>query len=981
MASLQELLAEEGFQRSRFSGNRNPTKPKTRIGKDESIRLPVYICRDRKSFGFSNRSVSPSGSSDFSSKLDSDSYSSISKPSNSEAAIDEVAVKAVVSILSGYIGRYLRDERFRQSIREKSNYCMTRKRTDMDKGILANMELGIQSIEKLVESKGTRKEVRMKSLRNSIQLLSIVSSLNCQDSKNNVTCRTPNSHLSACAQLYLSIVYKLEKNDRISARHLLQVFRDSPFIARTHLLPDLWEHFFLPHLLHLKIWYTKETEFLLDIGVEEKEKRIAALNKVYNDQLDLGTARFALYYKEWLKVGVKEPPIPSVPLPSRPNYGGITRRKSSDSRLSNSSINRNLYQAVFGPNLRRQSVDLDSRNRAMVNSWHFQEQQETLADEDNNSGGYVQGRMGSYQRSLSQNYRTTREKLWIEKQKADYYRIFSCRRESTNFSVVETTHLPSSDLHRAVTTICSSNCLNDCELAIRVVTKSWLDSQGDLVIEKALSKTSFIEGMLEILSVSNNDEILELAISILAELTSRNDTSRQVILNYDPQLEIFIRLLRSSSLFLKAAVLLYLVKPKAKQMISIDWIPLFLRVLEFGDQSQTLFTVQYVPSDAVFYFLDQLVNGFNEDKNLENAREIVSLGGLSLLVKRMEKGEIGERKNVVSIINICIPADGSCRHYLASNLNKASLIELLVQEKQGNSAWCVVVLLTELLCLDRRTQIINFLDGLKNGGGSTNTMHVLLAYLHRAPPEECPLIAATLLHLDLLGDHLKCSVYREEAVDAIIAALDCEVQNEKVQEQSARALLLLGGRFSNNGEASTESWLLKQAGFDENFEDSIHFKGKESDGVEDKSICMNEEDEASNNWQTKMAVVLLKSGSKKLLEALSKSIATGIPHLARVSIVMIAWISIFVSSIGDENFRAMACSTLVPQLLKCLNYDRALEERVLASFALLRLIKCSECAFMLSHLGKELMGPLRNLALVTWTAHELMLVLQSNFKG
>lgn len=48
------------------------------------------------------------------------------------------------------------------------------------------------------------------------------------------------------------------------------------------------------------------------------------------------------------------------------------------------------YQAVFGPNLRRQSVDLDSRNRAMVNSWHFQEQQETLADEDNNSGGYVQ---------------------------------------------------------------------------------------------------------------------------------------------------------------------------------------------------------------------------------------------------------------------------------------------------------------------------------------------------------------------------------------------------------------------------------------------------------------------------------------------------------------------------------------------------------------------------------------------------------------
>lgn len=99
----------------------------------------------------------------------------------------------------------------------------------------------------------------------------------------------------------------------------------------------------------------------------------------------------------------------------------------------------------------------------------------------------------------------------------------------------------------------------------------------------------------------------------------------------------------------------------------------------------------------------------------------------------------------------------------------------------------------------------------------------------------------------LQGDHMKCSVYKEEAVDAIIATLDCEVQNEKVQEQSARALLLLGGRFTNNGEASTELWLLKQAGFDENFENSFHFQGKESDGVEDKSICTVRQDILNSN--------------------------------------------------------------------------------------------------------------------------------------
>ena len=71
---------------------------------------------------------------------------------------------------------------------------------------------------------------------------------------------------------------------------------------------------------------------------------------------------------------------------------------------------------------------------------------------------------------------------------------------------------------------------------------------------------------------------------------------------------------------------------------------------------------------------------------------------------------------------------------------------------------------------------------------------------------------------------MRCSVYREEAVQVIIEALDCEKCNDKIQEQSARALMLLGGRFSYMGEATTENWLLQQAGFHENLGDSCHRK-------------------------------------------------------------------------------------------------------------------------------------------------------------
>lgn len=288
------------------------------------------------------------GSSVFSSKRvgsvseRSNSKSSVSECSRREEGplIDEVAVSAVVSILSGYVGRYIKDEAFRESVREKCGSCLVRRKIDSDDGIFSNLELGIESIDKLVEEKGNRKEIRMTTVTNAIQLLSIVASLNTKNSKNGLTCGTPNSYVSACAQLYLAIVYKLERNDRISARHLLQVFCDSPFLARTHLAPDLWEHFFLPHLLHLKVWYTKELENLRDFDYSDKEKKMKALSKVYNEQVDMGTIEFALYYKKWLKVGVKSPEVPQVPLPERPY--NKTSRRSMDTCSTQSSIHNNL---------------------------------------------------------------------------------------------------------------------------------------------------------------------------------------------------------------------------------------------------------------------------------------------------------------------------------------------------------------------------------------------------------------------------------------------------------------------------------------------------------------------------------------------------------------------------------------------------------------------------------------------------------------
>jgi hypothetical protein len=349
VASLRQLLAEEVLERGKFpNSTRKPANLRQRTQPDESISLPIYICHDRKT-------VTKNGSSLFSSKRvssvleRSNTKSTVSKGSRrDEPAIDEVAIRAVISILSGYVGRCVKEVNFRETLRDKCKSCLVRRKKEPDNGIFVNMELGIESIEKLVEEEEdqgtTTKELRMKTLRNSIQLLSVVDSLNSRKSKKGSTCGTPNSHISACAQLYLALVYKLEKNDRISARHLLQVFCDSPFLARTHLLPDLWEYFFLPHLLHLKVWYNKELEYLSNTDYDAKEKKIQALSKMYNEQMDKGTTEFALYYKHWLELGVKGPPVlPTVPLPSKPSTGSSRSRSSElDSYSSLSSTNKNL---------------------------------------------------------------------------------------------------------------------------------------------------------------------------------------------------------------------------------------------------------------------------------------------------------------------------------------------------------------------------------------------------------------------------------------------------------------------------------------------------------------------------------------------------------------------------------------------------------------------------------------------------------------
>ncbi|XP_051128946.1 putative E3 ubiquitin-protein ligase LIN-1 isoform X2 [Andrographis paniculata] len=988
MASLHKLLSDDGFesttqpqplpaQNKKKNNNNKENKDLHHINfnfKDrgsarelDTVALPIYICHDRRSFDSSWKTAEKKalsikssslfwsrrrqGTSSDKSKSNSKLSAAVGNPRRDEPAIDDAAIKAVISILSGYIGQYSRDKGFRRSIRDKCRACIdkTSRRKHSESGeIFTHLEVGIQGVDRMVENRGAAKsEMDLESLQQSIKILKIVVD-SAGVSSDSTVCRKPDSFLAACAHLYLSIVYKIARNDKISAGHLLQVFNEAPNLARKHLLPELWEHFFLPHLLHLKIWCNKEHVFLANSGYEDKARRIKALKAQYSDSMDIGTAQFASYYMEWLKVGAQAPSVPTVPVPSKPR----SRRHSADySAPYRDSSNKSLYQAVFGPSLRGRSMELGNGNGSPEFTWDAEVEERARhgsAEDDVIKKSVAQRRRMS---SSQSDGILQKAELWPpDGRKSDYFRFLGCRTEPVECLVQETylsnedkiqhdesdRHYQLGNASSAIATICSSESLSECELAIRALSEAWLESHGDCRIESALSQAKVIQGIMEVLYVSHDDEILELAVSILAELANKSKKNKKCILNSDPKLDVLLRLLKSSSLFLKAAILLYLVKPRGKQMVSMDWIPLVLRVLEFGDQLQTLFSVRCSPHDAAYYFLHQLLTGFDEDRNTANARQIISLGGLSLLVRRMDYGDASEKGKAASVLNYCIRADGSCRHYLVKNLKKDAILSLLVLGKQSNSHGDALLLLTELLCLNKRNQRMEFLAGLRKGWDCLNTMHIFLLLLQKASPEDRPIVAVILLLLELVGDPPKhSSVFIEEAMDAIVKALACCVLDEKVQEQSARALLILGGQFSYTGEPEVEKWLLRKAHSDEYLETWSGKKDTCNSSSQDLSLPQNEEDK----WQLKAARLLLNHGNKRLLTALSDSIENSIPRLAQASLVTISWMSCGLNSLGNKEIHDAAWSILAPKLIASLDEKATLEEKSLATFALHNLTK------------------------------------------
>lgn len=935
-----------------------------------------------------------------------------------EPALDEIAIQAMVSILSGYVRRFVKDESFRASLCQSCISCLSftnSKELDYDEsGVIVNFKQAIEAVERVAEELGSPKELKKASLQ-----LSVIAGLNSNDLKDGFTSGIPNSHLAACAHLYLSVIYKLQKKDKVSAKYLLQVFCDSPFQARKFLLPDLWDQLFLPHLSHLRVWYDQEAEAIPNTS--SRARKMKLLEKVYNEILDSGTYQFAVYYKEWLTAGIEAPTVPSIYVPTTSVSGvsqGGSQGPSPDpesspvaSVTSQPMISKRLYEAVFGHsnkiggsndvnveegeecfNTCARSFDdtvEDSRMETIpekhmqeyaaknlpddaplhadgllmipANAWELRQIAIEEVKELKEESAVIEYRQNMLSHSMA-------NEVTLKKLAKSVFQLQQTRDSSDSVAAGPLMHSKCMPMHDLYNSQSNTRSCEKCEFK-----KIWLASHA---MSTELSVTNYSAGPF-----MNYDDF--------EESSFFSSTPKDFICPLTGELFEDPVTLETGQTFERKAIKEWLDRgnrtcPATGKTLGRVEVPVtnfILKRVINGWKSEhcknlLVYATQMAGSsinheyrskdEAAILILEKLLTDFNAAERMENAKYLISLGGLHFLVRRFELGNLEEKTHVAMLLSCCIKADGGCRNFIARNIKKSCLVELL-HSKQANSRTNAVMLLTELICLNRRTIVTSFLSGLRDEG-LMNSLHVLLVYLQSSPPKQKPLVAVLLLHFDLMAEPRKYSIYREEAVDAIIASLECSLTDEKVRDQSCRALFILGGQFTYSGEICSESWLLKHAGFYDGSE--AHTLHNDDETQTEGIIPEEEEEKAREEWLKNLSVLLLGNGKKSFLECISKCLGSEDSFLVRACLTMVAWLSHALASISDAEFQLSAFSFLIPRLKQNLENER-IEHRILASLCLFNFSKISECRVLLMTFADEIMVSLRNLAEVTWTAEEL----------
>eukprot|EP01018_Ginkgo_biloba_P036434 Gb_40746 [translate_table: standard] len=516
---------------------------------------------------------------------------------------------------------------------------------------------------------------------------------------------------------------------------------------------------------------------------------------------------------------------------------------------------------------------------------------------------------------------------------------------------------------QAVSILCTSDELSKCEDAVLAIIHMWPDLESRAEAESILLRGAVIDQLIEVLLASKIKEVLRASVCILSAMIIKNKFTVHHIMNTDPELYSVTGVLKRRRIS-EAAVLLYLLKPSAVQMKTLELLPILVEVLYNGNHYiDGPISLPWTSSAVAVMMIEMLVGAFDNLTNESHLKVIISLKALPGLVNILKSNDMEERVAAAFILIKCMRSVGTCRQYISQNTSMVSIVQLL-HSGSGRCRSVAVEFIAEVICLPRKSSIVNVLRQIQ-GDGVFNSMHILMDYIQKVPLEHQPLAAGILLQLDMLAESQGQSIFREEALEVILAALSSE-ESINAQISSASVLSNLGGHFTCTGEPSTVAWLLKKAGLS-----STYCKLVTGDmGSLNQSL---QEEDDTGSWSTKIAKTVMISG-RPVFETLKRGLQSKVSEVARNCLIAVAWLGCELTAIHRNRLRHVACDIILPEIIGFMQPGREIEERVLASLSLYN-YTAGPGMQKLTEFSEELHGSLRRLSALTWTAEELLKVI------
>ncbi|XP_021904913.1 putative E3 ubiquitin-protein ligase LIN-1 isoform X3 [Carica papaya] len=510
-------------------------------------------------------------------------------------------------------------------------------------------------------------------------------------------------------------------------------------------------------------------------------------------------------------------------------------------------------------------------------------------------------------------------------------------------------------LEDAISKLCFSKILHkhDEDYAVEATTIcEMLNSKTGL--KYTMLKDVILDQLLAAITTSKEETAIRASVSILTTIISANKSVIEDIKKKGLQLSDLASALKQN--VHEAATLIYLIKPSPTEIKSLELLPALVEVVCTSKTYKCRPTsLLLTPPGASLMIIEVLITAFDYDTNKTHLAAINSPRVLNGLLEVAKDRNLKEFISLATVLIKCMQFDGQSRKYISQITPVAPFISLL-QSNEKRANFVALEFFHEILRMPRSSAISLLQQIWKEG--SIHLMQTLILCVQQLQSDYQLFAANLLLQLDALDNSSGKSMFKEEAMKAILKSM--------AEEGSSNQLLALfilsniGGTYTWTGEPYTVAWLVKKAGLT-----SLHHRNmiRDFDWL-DQSL----QDAGLDAWCSKISRSIIDMG-KSVFDALEKGIKSKIKRVSRESLTTIAWLGFEITKCSNA-VKNLACEILLGGTEQYLHPGFELEERFLACLCIYNYAS-GKGMKKLIHFSEGVRESLRRFSNVTWMAEEL----------